>query len=70
MSGNLINEKRLRTKLGGVSAMFIRRLYDDLKSNFPKFVRLGRRQKFWSEQEIDAWIEARRAAQQRSARHD
>ncbi len=58
--GNLICKKRLQTKLGGVSTMFInRRLVDD--PTFPKPIRLAKRQLFWREDEVDAWIERRAA---------
>jgi predicted DNA-binding transcriptional regulator AlpA len=56
--GNLICEKVLRTRLGGVSHMWVRRrLQSD--ATFPRFIRLGKRQKFWREDEIAAWVDQR-----------
>ena len=58
--GNLIPEKILRTRLGGVSHMWVRRR---IKSDptFPRFIRLAKRTKFWREEEIAAWIDQRAA---------
>lgn len=54
----LINAKRTRTKIGGVSSMTLHRRR---KSNdFPKPVLIDGRN-YWDEAEVDVWIESRLA---------